>query len=476
MKNTRRGAACAALLTFALAVAGCAPDPGRADTRGNAAPEQAGSSVPYWVPAPGASWQWQLSGALDFEVDAEIFDVDYETTTQADLDRLKQDGRRTVCYLSVGSWEEFRPDAAEFPDAVLGEVLDGWPDERWLDIRRTDLLLPIMAARMDTCVDKGFDAVEPDNVDGYQNESGFGLTADDQLAYNRAIAGLAHDRGLSVALKNDLDQIPELVDSFDFAVNEECILYDECDLYTPFTEAGKAVLHVEYQGELDFCAESRRRGFSSMLKPLDLTAERWACPADAVQPVFTDVPPGTQFYDEILWMAEAGISTGWLEADGTRTYRPLQAINRDAMAAFMYRLDGSPDYTPPQNSPFTDVGTANPFYKEIAWLYSRGISTGWTEGNGTRTYRPLQPVNRDAMAAFLHRFAGSPDYTAPPKPAFQDVPIGNAFYREISWLASSGISTGWTEANGTTTFRPLTAVKRDAMAAFMKRFDTKYGK
>jgi serine protease len=192
----------------------------------------------------------------------------------------------------------------------------------------------------------------------------------------------------------------------------------------------------------------------------------------AAAPPFSDVTPSVQFHDEMVWMAGKGISTGWTEANGTKTYRPLWAVNRDAMAAFMYRLDGSPDYTPPKKSPFADVATSNPFYKEIAWLNSRGISTGWKEANGTSTYRPTTPVNRDAMAAFMYRFAGSPSYTAPGKSAFRDVPASSQFYPEISWLASTGISTGWD--NGT--FRPLTPVARDAMAAFMKRFDDKFGR
>ena len=230
-----------------------------------------------WTPAPLVSWQWQLSGVLDLTVDADVYDVDYETTPQEDIDTLKGNGKRSICYLSAGSWEEFRGDAGQFPEAVLGNTLDGWPDERWLDIRRMDVLLPLVAARMDTCAAKGFDAVEPDNVDGYANDTGFPLTETDQLSFNRAVAGLAHERGLSVALKNDLDQIPDLVDDFDFAVNEECIRYGECDRYKPFTDAGKAVLHVEYEGPLDFCAESKQQGLSSMLKPLDLGTPRSSC-------------------------------------------------------------------------------------------------------------------------------------------------------------------------------------------------------
>jgi hypothetical protein len=264
--------ACAAVV-LALGACGTPADGGSPVARA----VQAGPADSRWLPAPTTSWQWQLSGDLDLDVDADVFDVDYETTTHAEAGALKDAGRRLVCYLSVGSWEDFRADADAFPSSVLGDVMSGWPDERWLDIRRMDVLLPIMAARMDTCAAKGFDAVEPDNVDGYVNATGFPLTADDQLAYNRAVAELAHSRGLSVALKNDVDQIPDLVDDFDFAVNEECVRYAECGLYEPFTDAGKAVLHVEYQGSLGFCAEAERRGLSSMLKPLDLGASRRPC-------------------------------------------------------------------------------------------------------------------------------------------------------------------------------------------------------
>jgi hypothetical protein len=160
---------------------------------------------------------------------------------------------------------------------VLGKG-NGWQGERWLDIRRTDVLEPLMAARIDMCRDKGFDAVEPDNMDGYANDTGFPLTAADQLAYNRLIARLAHERGLSVALKNDLDQIPELVGDFDFAVNEQCAQYDECDALKPFLDAGKAVLHVEYELPAKaFCPLARSTGMSSMRKKYDLGAWRKPC-------------------------------------------------------------------------------------------------------------------------------------------------------------------------------------------------------
>lgn len=180
-------------------------------------------------------------------------------------------------------------------------------------------------------------------------------------------------------------------------------------------------------------------------------------------PAFKDVPTGALFATEIQWMSDQGISTGWPD----KTFRPLLSVNRDAMAAFMYRLAGSPSFTPPTSSPFIDVQPETQFYKEITWLASKGISTGWTEADGSKTFRPIQTVNRDAMAAFMYRFGGSPTYTAPDAARFADVPKASQFYKEIAWLSDRKISAGWTEDN---TFRPLNPVNRDAMAAFMYRF------
>ncbi len=230
-----------------------------------------------WRPAVGLAWQWQLSGRLDPTVDVPVYDIDgfdHPAATVADLHRR---GRKVICYLSTGAWEDFRPDAGRFPASVLGKG-NGWDGERWLDIRRTDVLEPLMAARIDMCAEKGFDAVEPDNMDGYRNRTGFPLTAADQLRYNRLIARLAHDRGLAVGLKNDLDQIPQLVGDFDFAVNEQCAQYDECHLLDPFVAAGKPVFHAEYEvPTAAFCPAARERGLSSMRKRYALDAWRQGC-------------------------------------------------------------------------------------------------------------------------------------------------------------------------------------------------------
>ncbi|MFJ7259976.1 endo alpha-1,4 polygalactosaminidase [Streptomyces globosus] len=262
------------LVPLLLLAAACTgqPDDG-------AAPDREAVPAPgeRWRPGPGTSWQWQLSGRLDTSVDAPVYDVDGFDTSREQVAALHRAGRRVICYLSTGAWEEFRPDAAKFPAELLGRG-NGWEGERWLDIRRTAELEPLMAARLDMCRDKGFDAVEPDNMDGYANTTGFPLTAEDQLRYNRLIARLARDRGLAVGLKNDLDQVPQLVGDFDFAVNEQCAQYGECERLAPFTRAGKAVFHVEYElPPSRFCAQTRKLGFASMQKKYDLGAWRKPC-------------------------------------------------------------------------------------------------------------------------------------------------------------------------------------------------------
>ena len=255
-----------------LAVTSCA----RAD--------EATATVPS-APAPAApvgtvSWQYQLQGPVDTGVDAGTFDVDGFDVDEATVADLHRRGRTAVCYVNAGAREDWRPDAARYPADVVGADLDGWPGERWLDIRRIDVLRPILADRFDMCRRKGFDGVEADNVDGYTQDSGFPLTAEDQLRFNREVAGLAHERSLAIGLKNDLDQVDDLVGDFDFAINESCAQYRECTALTPFTASGKTVLHVEYDlATAAFCPLTTRLGFRSIRKPLDLTAPVEPCPS-----------------------------------------------------------------------------------------------------------------------------------------------------------------------------------------------------
>jgi M6 family metalloprotease-like protein len=187
-------------------------------------------------------------------------------------------------------------------------------------------------------------------------------------------------------------------------------------------------------------------------------------------PAFVDVAPGSAFAEEIAWLARAEISTGWTLPDGSREFRPVTPIERNAMAAFLYRLAGRPAFTPPTTSPFTDVATTDPFYAEIAWLARQRISTGWVQPDGSAQFRPYEPIARDAMAAFLHRAAGSPPVVTPTTGPFGDVAPGAQFAAEIAWLHDVGIATGWDDGADRPSFRPLSPVNRDAMAAFLHRF------
>jgi hypothetical protein len=234
--------------------------------------------VSIWHPAPGTTWQWQLTGTVDISLNVQMYDIDLFDTSQATIDTLHSDGRIVICYISAGTYEDWRPDAALFPASLLGDDVGGWEGERWLDIRQITLLTPIMTARMDLAVARGCDGIEPDNIDGYANDSGFPLTYQDQIAYNTWLADEAHQRGLSIGLKNDLGQISDLVTKFDWAINEQCFQYDECDKLLPFVAAGKAVFGVEYQGDPSvFCPQANAMGYSWMLKHPDLDAYQQPC-------------------------------------------------------------------------------------------------------------------------------------------------------------------------------------------------------
>jgi hypothetical protein len=246
-----------------------------ASTRPGLAP----TAAAIWRPAQDTSWQWQLTGQpIDTSFDVDMYDIDLFDNSAEVVAALHGQGRKVVCYVDMGGWEAWRPDVGLFPAEVLGEPLDDWEGERWLDIRQIDALAPVLEARMDMCAEKGFDALEPDNIDGYLNDTGFPLTYRDQLAFNMWLADQAHRRGLSIGLKNDMDQVADLLEHYDWALNEQCFFFDECETLLPFIEAGKAVFNVEYELETDeFCDRAVAMGFMSLKKDLELGARREAC-------------------------------------------------------------------------------------------------------------------------------------------------------------------------------------------------------
>ena len=244
----------------------------------NNTPNPSASSNDIWIPPLNTSWQWQLSGTVDQSYDVDMYDIDMFDNDADVVASLHVKGRKVIGYFSAGSYENWRPDADEFPESVLGKPLEGWAGERWLDIRQLDILGPIMTARMDLCKEKGFDGIEPDNIDGYVNDTGFPLTYQDQIVYNMFLANEAHARGLSIGLKNDLDQINDLLSYFDWALNEQCFQYGEYDKLLPFINDGKAVFQVEYYLKLrQFCPLANELNFNSLKKHINLGAWRKSC-------------------------------------------------------------------------------------------------------------------------------------------------------------------------------------------------------
>lgn len=222
---------------------------------------------------PSVTWNIDLENPVDEGADAEVFDVDLWDNLESGLiGRLKGKGKKVICYFSAGSGEDWRPDYAQIPKEALGEGLDGWPGEKWLDTR-SEGLRSVMKSRLDKAKAAGCDGVDPDNVDGYANESGFELTEATQLDYNRFLAKEAHQRGLAVGLKNDVEQVEDLVGDFDFAVNESCFEFDECDAVAAFVKANKSVLSIEYGNvaahQTSVCPKANTLQFFTILSAKD---------------------------------------------------------------------------------------------------------------------------------------------------------------------------------------------------------------
>jgi hypothetical protein len=260
------------------------------------AQQVAGSGYPVpvscakcWRPPVRESWQIQLSStpARPY-LKVAMIEVDGFDTPASVVAALHKtfSGRGVVCYIDAGTWENWRPDAHEFPRSLLGRKDGNWAGERWLDIAKFHGELGrIMQARARMCQRKGFNAIDFDNVDGYQNSTGFRLTAKDQLRYDIFLANTAHRLGLSVALKNDLTQIPVLLKYFDFAVDEQCFQYNECLTsqnggfgLDEFTRVHKAVFEIEYSLKLSkFCPAAIKDHFNALRKGLNLGPWRQAC-------------------------------------------------------------------------------------------------------------------------------------------------------------------------------------------------------
>ncbi|MDO8754310.1 MAG: endo alpha-1,4 polygalactosaminidase [Anaerolineales bacterium] len=220
----------------------------------------------------------QYSGEIDLDQPVDVYNLDLFDTDAAVIHQLQENGIFVMCYFSAGSYEDWRADAASFPQEILGNDMEGWPGEIWLDIRQIVLLEPIIQSRLDMAVIKGCDGVDPDNVNGFENDTGFPLNYEDQLTFNIFLSNAAHERGLAIGLKNDLSQIPDLITYFDWALNEQCFFYKECDALSLFIRAGKPVFVIEYElPPQEFCPLANELNFNAMQKKRELDAFYFPC-------------------------------------------------------------------------------------------------------------------------------------------------------------------------------------------------------
>ena len=231
-----------------------------------------------YQPSKDDTFYIQLQGNIDINQNKKIYDIDLFDSDESLIEELHNREKIVICYFSAGSFEDWREDKDDFSQSVLGNELDGWEGEKWLDIR-ADSLKSIMKKRLDLALSKGCDGVDPDNMNVYLNDSGFDISSEEQLEYNIFIAQEARKRGLSVGLKNDIEQIDKLQPYFDFAVNEQCNIYNECDKYKAFLNADKPVFNLEYDIKYkdnvdsardELCKSANEKGLTTLILPLAL--------------------------------------------------------------------------------------------------------------------------------------------------------------------------------------------------------------
>lgn len=263
---------------------------------------KADSSACYHPPV-GATWQWQLNPdngqtGINTSIVADMYDIDGYANDAAVVALLKSlpgnkvPNRSVTCYITAGTLENWRSDSEDLNPQVLGNTYSGFADERWIDVRQLSKVGPWLEKKMQMCKDKGFDAIEFDNVDGWQtaNKTGLNITFEDEVAFIVYLANSAHDLGLTMALKSNVEQIPNVLNYVDFAVVEECFAYKECTRTDPntegqygydmFIEAGKPVFEVEYKRydpSNNVCARANSLDFSTMYKKVALDSYRVAC-------------------------------------------------------------------------------------------------------------------------------------------------------------------------------------------------------
>ena len=235
-------------------------------------------------PSGVVRWDLQLGAGGDSDVTVpagvKVLDVDGFSISASKVSQLNVQGVYTLCYLDVGSYEPSRPDSNQYPASLKLQQDPNWPGEYFLDVtdvfKPSSVLATILTNRLEMCKDKGFSAIDPDNLQNDENIVGGRITVQQQIDFNGWVADQAHARGLAVFQKNGPDKImlrdwtgKMMVEKFDGILNEQCQQYGECVALSEYSKRGKLVLNIEYNATLD-CALSASLKINSLKRDLGL--------------------------------------------------------------------------------------------------------------------------------------------------------------------------------------------------------------
>jgi hypothetical protein len=268
-----------ALPLLAVALCACEGTEGTLVVRHPGAAGAGAEPGDVYLPEAGARWLAQLDGAVDTAQMADFFYLDPEQQPPGGLASLHEQGRHYLCYLSAGTVENFRDDAELFPERAVGNVMQGFPNERWLDVRDAEVQR-LMALRIQRLAQAGCDGVVPASLTGYAAESGFDLSVADTLRYARFLAEQLHAAGLSAGLTGPAELTAELWSSFDFGLAISCVRGSQCAEFGVFATAKKPVLYLEVGAEgeaLELCNSADALGFQAIISDPGFTGRCVVC-------------------------------------------------------------------------------------------------------------------------------------------------------------------------------------------------------
>lgn len=268
-----------AFALLAVALSACDGAEGTLLVRGDGAAGAGSEPGGVYVPAESARWLAKLDGPVDTAQNADFFYLDPEQQEPGLLAALHEEGRHYVCYLSAGTVESFRDDADLFPARAIGNVMPGFPNERWLDVRDAEVQ-SLMARRIQRLAEAGCDGVVPASLTGYASDSGFSLSLADTLGYARFLAEELHRAGLSAGLTGPGEMTEELWPRFDFGLAIACVRGSQCAEYAVFGATRKPVLYVELGDEAaapELCNSAEALGFQAIVSDPGFTGRCVVC-------------------------------------------------------------------------------------------------------------------------------------------------------------------------------------------------------